>query len=57
MRSRFGLGAMAAVPEAGGTRFASLGGFRLPGARLAAPLLRVGDRAMRTFAGHPDLRG
>jgi hypothetical protein len=58
MRSRFVLGAMAAVPEAGGTRFASLGGFRLPGARLAAPLLTVlGDRAMRKFAGHPDLRG
>jgi len=46
------------VPEDGGTRFASLGGFRLPGARLAAPLLTVlGDRAMRKFAGHPDLRG
>jgi hypothetical protein len=58
MRSRFVLGAMAAVPEAGGTRFASLGGFRLPGARLTAPLLTVlGDRAMRKFARHPDLRG
>ena len=58
MRSRFVLGAMAAVPEAGGTRFAALGGFRLPGARLAAPLLTVlGDRAMRNFAEHPDLRG
>jgi hypothetical protein len=42
---------MAAVPEAGGTRFASLGGFRLPGARLASPLLvRDGNRAMRIFA-------
>jgi hypothetical protein len=56
MRSRFVLGAMAAVPENGGTRFASLGGFRLPGARLAGPLLKIfGDRAMRTFAEHPDL--
>jgi hypothetical protein len=50
MRSRFVLGAMAAVPEAGGTRFASLGGFRLPGARLARPLLSLaGHRAMRVF--------
>jgi len=57
MRSRFVLGAMAAVPEDGGTRFAALGGFRLPGARLARPLLNVlGDRAMRSFAEHPELR-
>ena len=57
MRSRFVLGAMAAVPEAEGTRFAALGGFRLPGARLARPLLTVlGDRAMRSFAEHPDQR-
>ena len=60
MRSRFVLGAMAAVPEAGGTRFAALGGFRLPGARLAGPLASplltiLGDRAMRTFAAHPAL--
>lgn len=61
MRSRFVLGAMAAAPDpAGGTRFASLGGFRLPGIRLARPLARplltlAGDRAMRTFAGHPGL--
>jgi hypothetical protein len=56
MRSRFVLGAMAAVPEAGGTRFAALGGFRLPGARLAAPLLTVlGDRSMRAFAEHLEL--
>jgi hypothetical protein len=58
MRSRFVLGAMAAVPEAGGTRFAALGGFRLPGARLARPLLTVlGDRAMRTLAEDPGSRG
>jgi len=46
------------VPEAGGTRFASLGGFRLPGARLAGPLLKaLSDRAMRTFSEHPALHG
>ena len=51
MRSRFVLGAMAAVSEGGGTRFAALGGFRLPGARLASPLLTLsGNRAMRAFA-------
>ncbi|HLK01250.1 MAG TPA: SRPBCC family protein [Streptosporangiaceae bacterium] len=55
MRSRFVVGAMAAVPEGDGTRFASLGGFRLPGARLATPLLALtGDRAMRRFAAHPS---
>jgi hypothetical protein len=53
MRSRFVLGAMAAVPEADGTRFAALGGFRLPGARLASPLLTsMGNRAMRAFTEH-----
>ena len=58
MRSRFVVGAMAAVAEAGGTRFAVLGGFRIPGAGLGRPLLTVaGDRAMRTFADHPALRG
>jgi hypothetical protein len=52
MRSRFVLGAMAAVAEAEGTRFAALGGFRIPGAGSARPLLTVaGNRAMRTFAG------
>ncbi|HEX6523654.1 MAG TPA: SRPBCC family protein [Streptosporangiaceae bacterium] len=57
MRSRFVLGAMAAVPEADGTRFAALGGFRLPGARLASPLLTLaGSRAMRAFTSHPALR-
>jgi polyketide cyclase/dehydrase/lipid transport protein len=53
MRSRFVVGAMAAVAEAEGTRFAALGGFRIPGAGLGRPLLTVaGNRAMRTFAGH-----
>lgn len=59
MRSRFVLGAMAAVPDPGGdgTRFASLGGFRLPGMRLARPLLTLaGQRAMANFASHPAFR-
>jgi hypothetical protein len=57
MRSRFVLGAMAAMPDPEGTRFAALGGFRLPGARLGTPLLTLaGRRAMQTFAAHPALR-
>jgi hypothetical protein len=40
MQSRFLVGGMAAVPEAGGTRFAFLGGLRLPGMRLLDPVLR-----------------
>jgi len=40
MRSRFLLGGMAAEPAAEQTRFAFLGGFRFPGLRPAAPLLR-----------------
>jgi len=45
MRSRFLLGAMAAEPMAGGTRFAFLGGFRFPGLRLFAPMIRLLGRA------------
>jgi len=57
MRSRFVLGAMAAIPDPDGTRFAALGGFRLPGAKLGTPLLTLaGHRAMRIFAAHPALR-
>ena len=44
MRSRFLLGAMAAEPSATGTRFAFLGGFRFPGTRPAAPVLRLVGR-------------
>src|SRR5581483_7964503 len=34
-----------------------LGGFRLPGVRLAGPLLTLaGDRAMARFASHPAFR-
>ncbi|MDJ0383655.1 SRPBCC family protein [Streptomyces sp. G-G2] len=44
MQSRFLLGGMAAVPDGDGTRFAFLGGFRFPGARLLRPALRpLGD--------------
>ncbi|MFC9324652.1 SRPBCC family protein [Kitasatospora sp. NPDC057015] len=58
MRSRFVVGAMAATPEGDGTRFGSLGGFRVPGARLLRPVLGgLGDRAVRRLAEHPALRG
>ena len=40
MQSRFLIGGMAAAPEAEGTRFAFLGGLRLPGIQLLDPLLR-----------------
>jgi hypothetical protein len=41
MQSRFVLGGMAAYPESGSTtRFAFLGGLRLPGVRYWGPLLR-----------------
>jgi len=40
MQSRFIIGGMAAVPEGQATRFALLGGLRLPGIRLLDPLLR-----------------
>ena len=44
---------MAAVPEAGGTRFAFLGGLRLPGMRLLGPVLRP---AVRNLALRPITR-
>jgi hypothetical protein len=40
MQSRLLIGGMAAVPEAGGTRFAFLGGLRVPGIRLLDPVIR-----------------
>jgi hypothetical protein len=46
MQSRFLVGGMAAAPEAGGTRFAFLGGLRLPGIRLLDPLLRPAARPL-----------
>jgi hypothetical protein len=53
MQSRFLIGGMAAVPEAGGTRFAFLGGLRLPGTRLLGPVLRP---AVRNLALRPITR-
>lgn len=48
MRSRFLLGAMAAEPIADETRFAFLGGLRIPGFLPAGPLLhRLGRPAIR----------
>ncbi|GAA0660082.1 hypothetical protein GCM10010193_08740 [Kitasatospora atroaurantiaca] len=54
MQSRFVLGGMAAVPEGEGTRFAFLGGLRVPGIRLADRALHsllepLGGRALRRF--------
>jgi hypothetical protein len=40
MQSRFLIGGMAAAPEGDGTRFAFIGGLRLPGMGLIDPLLR-----------------
>ena len=41
MQSRFLIGGMAAAPEGESTRFAFLGGLRLPGIRLLDPVLRA----------------
>lgn len=49
MQSRFLIFGMAAVPEAGGTRFAGLGALRLPGARLLGPVNR---RLLTGTLGH-----
>lgn len=53
MQSRFLIGGMAAIPEAGGTRFAFLGGLRLPGVRLLDPVLRPAAQplALRPISG------
>jgi hypothetical protein len=53
MQSRFLIGGMAAAPEVGGTRFAFLGGLRLPGMRLLDPVLRP---AIRPLALRPIVR-
>jgi len=47
MQSRLLLGGMAAVPHPDGTSFAFLGGIRLPGVRVARPLI---DRAGKPIA-------
>lgn len=46
MESRFLVGGMAAASEPGGTRFAFLGGLRLPGIRLLGPLLRPASQPL-----------
>jgi hypothetical protein len=56
MQSRFLLGGMAAVPVAGRTRFAFLGGFRFPGVRLLHPATRplarwYGPQVLRRLRG------
>jgi hypothetical protein len=62
MQSRFLVFGMAAVPEANGTRFAGLGGLRLPGARLLGPLNRrvlervLGRKALQNLAGRLQSR-
>ncbi|MFJ8566230.1 hypothetical protein [Streptomyces sp. NPDC093514] len=59
MQSRFVLGGMAALAEPDGTRLAFFGGLRLPGLRLADPVLRplmapLGARALRRLAARLD---
>jgi len=49
MQSRFLIFGMAAVPEAGGTRFAGLAALHLPGARVLAPVNR---RLLAQRLGH-----
>jgi hypothetical protein len=54
MRSRFLLGAMAAVPDSDRTRFAFLAGVHIPAQRIAAPALaaigrRAAPRALANF--------
>jgi hypothetical protein len=61
MRSRFLLGAMAAVAEGDRTRFAFLAGAQLPGQRLVGPALGVvgrwaAPRAVARFAERVELR-
>jgi hypothetical protein len=53
MQSRFLIGGMAAVPEGAGTRFAFLGGLRLPGTKLLDPVL---GPAVRKLALRPIRR-
>lgn len=61
MRSRFLLGAMAAVPDGEGTRFAFLGGVHMPAQRVAAPALAAlgrwaTPRAVDRFTERVQLR-
>lgn len=51
MQSRFLVFGMAAVPEGDVTRFAYMAGFRVPGVRVAGPVLRraLGPAVLRRF--------
>jgi hypothetical protein len=62
MRSRFLLGGLAAVPDGQQTRFAFLGGVRIPAQRAAAPALGLfgrwaGPRVLTRFANRVHQRG
>ncbi|WP_405439424.1 hypothetical protein OG373_19605 [Streptomyces avidinii] len=62
MQSRFVLGGMAAAAEPDGTRVAFFGGLRLPGIRLADPVLRPlmapsAARALRRLTARLDAPG
>ena len=46
MQSRFLIGGMAGAPDGEGTRFAFLGGLRLPGIRLLDPALRPAAQSL-----------
>lgn len=61
MRSRFLIGAMAAVPDGDRTRFAFLGGVHIPAQRIAGPALRTIGRwaapaALANFTERAQLR-
>jgi hypothetical protein len=57
MQSRFLIGGMAAAPDPDGTRFAFLGGLRVPGMRLIDPLLRpVAGKLARRPIGRLEQR-
>ncbi|MBB6400288.1 hypothetical protein BKA00_007202 [Actinomadura coerulea] len=59
MQSRFLHGGMAAAPEGEGTRVAFLGALRIPGMRLADPILRtlpLGGRVLRRLEARLQAR-
>ncbi|WP_149260774.1 hypothetical protein [Actinomadura sp. K4S16] len=59
MQSRFLHGGMAAAPEGDGTRVAFLGALRIPGVRLADPIvrrLRLGNRVLHRLEARLQAR-
>ncbi|MEU8122647.1 hypothetical protein AB0C21_28390 [Spirillospora sp. NPDC049024] len=59
MQSRFLHGGMAAAPEGDGTRVAFLGALRIPGVRLAGPIvrrLRLGNRVLHRLEARLQAR-